>query len=67
MQNMWATFAKNPMGGPVGSWDEVGDAGFVEVIGGPGGLNSQGMLRKAGSAAEVDGGRCEIWRPVYRL
>ena len=67
VQSMWATFAKNPMGGPVGSWGEISDGGHVEVIGGPGGLDSQGRLRRPGSAAEVDGARCEIWRPVYRL
>lgn len=67
LQNIWATFAKNPMGGPAPGWSEAGQNGFVQVLGGAGGLVSQGMLRRAGSTGELDGRRCEIWRPAYRL
>ena len=65
VQNMWSTFAKNPMGGPAPGWNEHEDGGFVTVIGGPDGLDAQGMLRRAGTATELDGGRCEIWRSAY--
>jgi len=67
MQSMWATFAKNPMAGPAPGWNEVGDGGFVQVLGGAGGLTGQGTLRRAGSTGELDGGRCDIWRPAYNL
>lgn len=66
MQNMWATFAKNPNGGPAAGWEEAG-TGFVEVLGGPGGSNAQGMLRSGSDTEIVDGDRCEIWRPFYNL
>ena len=61
---MWATFAKNPYGGPAPGW-EGADKGFVQVLGGRGGLDGQGRLRRAGSNFELDGDRCEIWRPTY--
>ena len=67
LQSIWATFAKNPAGGPAPGWSEVSENGFVQVLGGAGGLTSQGTLRRAGSTAELDGRRCDIWRPVYRL
>lgn len=66
MQDMWATFAKNPTGGPAAGWEEAG-TGFVEVLGGPGGSNAQGMLRSGSDAVNIDGSRCEIWRPFYNL
>lgn len=65
MQNMWATFARNPYGGPAPGWRHVNEDGFVQVIGGPGGLTSQGTLRSQGSAGQIDGGRCALWRPAY--
>lgn len=66
MQNMWATFAKNPAGGPAPGWQTL-DTGFITVLGGLGGLDSQGRLRRSGTLAEIDDGRCEIWRPAYQI
>lgn len=65
MQNMWATFAKNPMGGPAPGWQRVDQGGAVEVIGGRDGLDSSGRLRREGSTTELDGGRCSLWRLAY--
>ena len=65
MQSMWATFAKNPRGGPAPSWSTIDDGGFVQVIGGWNGVDTPGLLRRDGSVGELDGGRCEIWRPAY--
>ncbi|KAK5076089.1 hypothetical protein LTR51_001769 [Lithohypha guttulata] len=66
MQNMWATFAKNPTGGPAPGWNGV-IGGGLQVIGGLGGLDSQGRLRSSAPVAAIDGGRCEIWRAAYGL
>lgn len=66
MQNMWATFAKNPAGGPAPGWQTI-DNGFIQVIGGLGGLDAQGLLRRPGSVAEIDGRRCDLWRPAYQI
>lgn len=64
MRIVWATFAKNPYGGPAPGW-QGSENGFVQVLGGAGGLDGQGRLRRAGSNLEIDGARCEIWRPTY--
>lgn len=64
LQSMWATFAKNPQGGPVGDWYDVA-SGNLEVLGGPGGLTPQGTLRESAGVNTIDGNRCEIWRAAY--
>lgn len=64
VQNMWATFARNPAGGPAPGWEGAG-SGFVQIIGGPNGADAEGRLRKAGLGAELDDRRCEIWRAAY--
>jgi len=64
VQNMWATFARNPEGGPAPGWEGV-EGGFVQVIGGPDGVNGEGELRRGATVAEIDGGRCEIWSGAY--
>lgn len=64
MQNMWATFAKNPQGGPAPGWNDV-STGSLEVLGGPGGLTPQGSQRESAAVSSIDGSRCEIWRAAY--
>jgi len=64
VQNMWATFARNPTGGPAPEWEGV-ESGFVQIIGGPDGVDAEGRLRRAGTVAELDGQRCEVWRAAY--
>ena len=65
MQTSWATFAKNPTAGP--GWQNA-SSGYVQVLGGANGFATGGnsSLFKGSTAGALDGGRCELWRPVYQ-
>lgn len=66
MQTSWATFARNPTGGPSGSvWPE---APYIHVLGGANGFDeATGGLTGETNSAALDGGRCSLWTPIYEL
>lgn len=67
IQSSWATFARNPAGGP--GWAGAG-TGYVHVLGGPNGFVSGGAgssLFKASTTPALDDGRCALWQPIYQL
>lgn len=68
MQSAWATFARNPSGGP--GWSSQNEEnGYVEVLGGgwrAGTSEGEIVLAQPGDAMEIDGQRCQVWSLVYQ-
>ncbi|KAF2490675.1 alpha/beta-hydrolase [Lophium mytilinum] len=64
LQTAWATFAKNPTGGPDPAWPKVGTASgsaYIGVLGNSG--NTFANLTVIQSTA-LDA-RCSVWYPIY--